>query len=425
MPRSGRAVDGAGSVGEKTSAIGPEPDYRARMVATLRVRWLLAAMLVVTGSEAWAGSATARLDELVTAANRVLVDPVTADQPIEKLAAIRRLVNEAGDWEAAAAGALGREWRARTAVEQREFARLFADLVHRTVVTVIASRARLTDGLRLVWAGERPDGDETVVAARLEDRGGDGMAVEFRMGRTDGTWRVRDVVVAGVSIVANYRAQVAAVLRRASYADLVAEMRSRAGDGPLTATPAMVSARGPIPPAGPRPPQPSTGAPPATPALAGPDPPPAPAPARPDPAPAPSPPGAAASLLDARTAHPTTAVAPAPAQAGPPRTPPPGAAARPDPAASASRTVGGRATPTYWVQVGAFRTVQRATSMASTLGGWSYSIVTGPLTRARDRSADSLARVLVGPFTRHGDAATALRRLQTRGVKGFVTEDRR
>src|SRR5438552_1245099 len=46
---------------------------------------------------------------------------------------------------------------------------------------------------------------------------------------TDGRWKIRDVVVDGVSVAANYRAQIERVLEGASVSELLGQMRERAG----------------------------------------------------------------------------------------------------------------------------------------------------------------------------------------------------
>src|SRR4029450_2285851 len=54
------------------------------------------------------------------------------------------------------------------------------------------------------------------------------LPIEYSMLRWGGRWMVRDVVIEGVSLIANYRAQFIRVIRASSYAGLIARMR---GDG--------------------------------------------------------------------------------------------------------------------------------------------------------------------------------------------------
>jgi phospholipid transport system substrate-binding protein len=390
-----------------------------------RLPLLLSVLLLLTVCDsAWAGPATERLKEVFASANRILADPATEDSPLERLAAIRRLVNEVVDWHAAGAHALGPEWRARPRVEQQEFTRLFADLLERMFVMAMASRAGVSEGLRVAWRGERADGAGAVVSSMVTGRSGATFPVEYRMVEVGGVWRIRDVVVEGVSLVENYRAQFVAVLRRSSYADLVSEMRSRAStvvalEPPPADRPVIAAAEKPsIPP-------PAAGAAPMV------------APSAPV-----SPPRAfVAAPVSSRSAPPVapvvvastpSATAPTPPApvvvAAQPTVPLPAipapVAARPAPERPASASVAARPAPqTYWVQVGAFQSVDAATRLAQQLKSWALTIAVKPFSRTL--GADQLTRVLVGPFRERGQATAALGRLQARGLPGFVTEDRR
>jgi hypothetical protein len=84
-----------------------------------------------------------------------------------------------------------------------------------------------------------------------------------------------------------------------------------------------------------------------------------------------------------------------------------------------------RSQRTYWVQVGAFRSVDAAQRLTQRLTTWAHTIIVGPLTRALAGRDDALARVLIGPFPQRAQASAALRRLQASGIQGFVAEDLR
>ncbi len=390
------------------------------MVAFRGFWCLLVLPLVLAGvTETSAGPATERLQRFFAAANRVIADPATDDDARARLAAVRRLTQDIGDWETAAARALGAEWTSRTRAEQREFARLFADLLPRMFVTVLAGKVRVDGGVGVTWLGERVEAGEVFVATIMEARSGHELAVEYRMASAGGDWRVRDVVVEGVSLVENYRAQFLAILRRSSYAGLVAEMRHRVPDGLAVAT-------APVPlPAAPSARSGAQGM------LAM-------APTRPDSGP-PSPAVLVPPRADAAGAGVERAVRPLPgpkalATVEPAALPPVSVAAAPSgtppvalPTVSPATIVTRETTPSsraYWVQVGAFRSVDAAARLTERLRSWALTIATDPLTRGLGAPRDVLARVLVGPFAQRADAAAALRRLRASGVPGVISEDR-
>ncbi|HSE93218.1 MAG TPA: ABC transporter substrate-binding protein, partial [Methylomirabilota bacterium] len=123
----------------------------------------------------------------------------------------------------AARRALGRHWEGRTEGQRAEFVRLFTELIDRGYL----SKLDLYEGERLAWAGESVQGDEAVVKTQVVSKSGE-MPADFLMTRgADGRWQVRDVVVAGVSLVGNYRTQFAKILRATSFDELLAKLRTK------------------------------------------------------------------------------------------------------------------------------------------------------------------------------------------------------
>ena len=55
---------------------------------------------------------------------------------------------------------------------------------------------------------------------------GTSIPVDYRMHLVNGRWLVYDVVIEGVSLVANYRTQFNRIVRTESYAALVQKLRS-------------------------------------------------------------------------------------------------------------------------------------------------------------------------------------------------------
>jgi cell division septation protein DedD len=68
----------------------------------------------------------------------------------------------------------------------------------------------------------------------------------------------------------------------------------------------------------------------------------------------------------------------------------------------------------YWVQVGAFQSLDRLVDTASALRDQSVTLVTEP--------DHPLTRVMVGPFTDRATAASKVRELRARGYQAFIAE---
>ena len=168
--------------------------------------------------------------DFFAAVNAVLADPETEDAPLERVARICRLVGEVSAVNEAAAVALGREWQGLSPVERDEFVALFARLLERAYVGRLAGRGSVSNGVRIAYLGESVAADEASVQTSLDARDGGQALVEYRMVNRQGRWRVRDLVLDGVSIVENYRAQFRRILSQVSYQDLVEQVKAKLGE---------------------------------------------------------------------------------------------------------------------------------------------------------------------------------------------------
>jgi phospholipid transport system substrate-binding protein len=186
--------------------------------------------LLLAGGRAEAGPPTETLRAIYAEANAIITAPSTDGPPLERLAAIRALFSKAFDFRGAAERALGRQWKARTASEQRDFTGLFAGFVQRGFVFWLASVAAVDDaggGVTINYLGETVDRDHATVSTSVGRRGGREVRLDHEMIYRSKRWAVRDVTIDGISLVANYRAQFAHVIRTSSYHDLVDRMQVR------------------------------------------------------------------------------------------------------------------------------------------------------------------------------------------------------
>ena len=188
---------------------------------------LAAALEISASPAAFAGAPTERLREFFAKVEAVLHDPTTADRPLERVARVRRLVADIGDVEAAAVAALGPAWETKTVAERDEFVTLFADLIERAYVARLAGAVRGAGGLTLTYGEEIVTGSEATVNTMVRGRGGHDLRVDFRMIFRGGRWRVRDLVVDGISTVEGYRAQFKRLLRQGAQISLVTHMREK------------------------------------------------------------------------------------------------------------------------------------------------------------------------------------------------------
>jgi phospholipid transport system substrate-binding protein len=137
--------------------------------------------------------------------------------------ALRSITDSVFDWEEMARRALGPHWQARSEPERTEFVALFRDLIEYSY----ASKIETYSGERVAFAGDVVEGDLATVRTRLATRQGKEVPVDYRMSRRDSRWRIYDISVEGVSMVANYRTQFNQIIRTSSYEELVRKLKSR------------------------------------------------------------------------------------------------------------------------------------------------------------------------------------------------------
>jgi phospholipid transport system substrate-binding protein len=454
-------------------------------------RWVTpAAALVVVlllAPDGWAGAPTEQLRGFFTAAARILDRPATQGQPEQRLNTIRAMVGDIFDFREAARLSLGPAWDARTPAEREEFVRLFADLVERALIFGIAARIHVGDGVQVSYLGETVDGALASVWTTIASKSGLDLPFNYRMIERDDRWAVRDVVIDGVSLAANYRAQFARVIQTSSYRELVRQMQARASTGPTPPAIASVVMDGrtfaPLTPPRAdvrRKESPevaslelvrqvqtrgsSRSTPPLSPsvvtdgrALAALTAPPAEvmrnesAPAMSSPAPPEAPPARQSDDIAQdmraprrRLSEPISVVRPvvAPAAAAPsgdahgaaqgeagPAAPPREERVRPAriqlvSVARAASTPAPR-TRSFWVQVGAFKNADAAGRLAAGLAGQeSPGSSRWAVIVDMGPAETRLARVRIGPFSGRAEAASALRELQGRGYTPFIAEER-
>jgi phospholipid transport system substrate-binding protein len=184
--------------------------------------------LIVTTAEA--GPPTSTLQATFAQANHIIADPAMEDRPLDRIIAIRALFAKVFDFRGAAEQVLGPEWKARTAVEQREFTSIFSGFVQRGFVYWLAAAAEIDgNGITVHYLGESVERDRAGVRTIIVGRGGRQIRLDHWMVYQGNRWMVRDITIDGVSLVTNYRAQFDRVIRASSYRDLVVRMQERVG----------------------------------------------------------------------------------------------------------------------------------------------------------------------------------------------------
>ena len=182
--------------------------------------------LVLVAGPAWAGVPTDQLKQNVDRVVKTLEDPALKgpDKTPERRAAVNKIASEIFDVPETAKRALGPHWQGRSQQERDEFVRLFGELLEASYI----SKIDRYEGEKVRYVGETAEGDQAVVRTKIVQKQGSEIPVDYRMHQRDGRWLVYDVVIEGVSLVANYRTQFNKIIQTSSYEELVQKLRSKA-----------------------------------------------------------------------------------------------------------------------------------------------------------------------------------------------------
>ncbi len=185
---------------------------------------VVAGPALLSGGRAWAGTPTSEVRGFLARAVSIAENVELA--PRERLDSVHRMLADAFDFRGAAELALGQHWRARTPAERREFVPLFADLLERSYLSQIKARVKLDGSVKIDYLGESVKGTHATVQTVVRREGREDVPFDYRMIRRGKRWLVRDVVIDGVSLVENYRAQFAKTMEGSSFRQLIVTMKT-------------------------------------------------------------------------------------------------------------------------------------------------------------------------------------------------------
>jgi phospholipid transport system substrate-binding protein len=170
-----------------------------------------------------ANSPMAVVQNTVNQALEVLRDKAAPlPQRQEKL---RQIVAQSFDFTEMAKSALGYQWKKLTPQQQQEFTNVFISFIEDSYLS------KLNDyrGQKVQFIRASQDGaDYAQVNTNIVREGGkDPIHLDFRLMKEGGTWRVYDVTVDAISIIANYRNQFNRVMNNQGYDTLIKDLKEK------------------------------------------------------------------------------------------------------------------------------------------------------------------------------------------------------
>ncbi len=206
-------------------AVGAAQMSSSTMALSVFASAMLALMVLQAAAPAPAWALSTALDTVNQVINTSL--PVLRDKhtPLpQRRRQLRDLLERHFDFADMARIALGYHWRELNASQRSQFTQLFTAFMENAYLSKIQDYS----GQDVAVLGQNPEGEGFArVSSQIIQPGKQPIKVDYLLRELDGDWRIYDVTVDAISIVANYRNQFNRVINDQGFDKLMANMRAK------------------------------------------------------------------------------------------------------------------------------------------------------------------------------------------------------
>jgi phospholipid transport system substrate-binding protein len=170
-------------------------------------------------------------DALVKSVTLEVVDLIAKDKEIQSgdraklIALIESKVLPHFNFTSMTALAMGQSWNKATLEQKKTLTQEFRTLLVRTYASALAAYSDQKLDFRPLRA-KATDTDVTV-NVRVLQAGAQPVPIDYNMEKTSSGWKVYDVMVGGVSLVANYRTEFSNVVRESGIDGLIKNLQTK------------------------------------------------------------------------------------------------------------------------------------------------------------------------------------------------------
>jgi phospholipid transport system substrate-binding protein len=189
--------------------------------ATVRKTAIIACFCLLIAS---ATAAPSPVDVVKTGTEKVLhVLKEHSANRHERREEIRKTVNEYFDFTEMGKRALGPHWKDLSPQKQQEYVQAFSQFVF----NVYIDKVEKYTNEKLGYREKGKQGSAPIVEALITGRQADRIVIDYHLHMVNGSWEVYDVVIEGVGMVSNYRAQFDSILSKGSIEDLLKQLKAK------------------------------------------------------------------------------------------------------------------------------------------------------------------------------------------------------
>lgn len=201
-----------------------------KKIADILLCPLFTACIALAGSGAGAQDA-ASPDALVKNVTLEVIELIVQDKEIKQgsraklIEVIEGKVLPHFNFTTMTALAMGRSWNLATAAQKQLMIEEFRTLLVRTYASALAAYSEQRLQFRPLRA--KPTDTDVTVNVRVMQSGAQPIAIDYSMEKTAAGWKVYDVMVGGVSLVANYRTEFNSVVRESGVDGLIKNLKAK------------------------------------------------------------------------------------------------------------------------------------------------------------------------------------------------------
>jgi phospholipid transport system substrate-binding protein len=170
-------------------------------------------------------------DQLVKTVTLEVVDLITKDKEIQagNRAKLIQLIDAKVlphfNFAAMTALALGQSWNKASAEQKKRLTEEFRTLLVRTYASALSAYSEQKLDFRPLRA--KPTDTDVTVQVRVLQPGAQPVPIDYSMEKTSSGWKVYDVMVGGVSLVANYRTEFNNLVRESGVDGLIKNLSAK------------------------------------------------------------------------------------------------------------------------------------------------------------------------------------------------------
>jgi phospholipid transport system substrate-binding protein len=202
-----------------------EVPFRSGITALLQASVAIVALGFVCATASFARAANDPMTVVKTVVNQALTVLKDQQTPLaQRQEKLRDLVDDNFDFTAMSRSALGYHWRKISPEQRKEFTNAFTAFVQDSYL----SRMQDYSGQRVEVLRSRSQGDGYAeVMSRIVQNGKQPVPVDYMLHRMNDNWRIYDVTVDNISIIANYRNQFNRVVNNQGFDKLLQDLKNK------------------------------------------------------------------------------------------------------------------------------------------------------------------------------------------------------